>query len=81
MTPVYSKKPVTHQVINLFGAMYYLVYSTITTGQYPFGFMAQITNSVSKLDRIQRPICTQMTRDIKVMLLEIAMCATVNQIL
>jgi len=37
--------------------------------------------TVAHIDRIQKPICTQMTRDIKVILLEIAMCATVNQIL
>ena len=33
--------------------------------------------TVAHIDRVHRPICTQMTRDIKVMLSEIAMCATV----
>ncbi len=33
--------------------------------------------TVAHIDRVQRPICTQMTRDIKVYLSRIAMCATV----
>ena len=33
--------------------------------------------TVAHIDRVHRPICTQMTRDTKVMLSGIAMCATV----